>query len=593
MDMEQSAGPVAQLRAVLMAARDGLSGVGPALASLSAAELAEVMTLSDEVKAQVGAVQVRVVGEAASRGEFTAARRGVGSGQAWVREHAPSLRQGGAGQVAQFAQEAAAATPTGSWVDGGPVAGVYADPERPEGVVWARVVTGEVGPELALATLREMGKLKDRLVAEAIPTVAGAMLDHGSRFGAGDTRRVRAALLAKYGAEGEFDEKQKRLRAGAYLSSPQVADGDVSEYRMGLTPEQAARLEAAIGPLSKPVPDPVTGEADLRPAGQRRVEALHAVLGKAVGADAAGAAAPGGAATVVHVSITLAELLAGLAGLTRDTTSESCGAGGSVFGAGVDAQAEASAEGSGPAGGAGAPAGAGLVMGSRVQGTMLAPSVVRQLACDADVIPVVLGAEGEVLDLGRATRLFTRGQRRMLWHRDRECTFPGCGMPSSWAQAHHLVHWADGGPSDAVNAALLCQRHHTQVHEQRLIGTVGAPDEWGRCVTWDLTPGSYDRELAARLAQFRRAREGIDDLDDSTFDAAGTGGRGHRRRPRPRLDTGPSEGWVSAAPDDVSDDLVADLEADHLAAGRADWLHDLSGHDELPGHDDLPWDIPA
>ena len=58
------------------------------------------------------------------------------------------------------------------------------------------------------------------------------------------------------------------------------------------------------------------------------------------------------------------------------------------------------------------------------------------------------------------------------------------------------MHWVDGGLSDIDNAALLCQRHHTLVHQRRHVAHVlPAPDEHGRYVVWDLTPGSYDRHL--------------------------------------------------------------------------------------------------
>jgi len=59
-----------------------------------------------------------------------------------------------------------------------------------------------------------------------------------------------------------------------------------------------------------------------------------------------------------------------------------------------------------------------------------------------------------------------------------------------------VLHWADGGASDVDNAALLCQRHHTFVHDRRLWATVRQrPDDLGRYVVWDLNPGSYDRQL--------------------------------------------------------------------------------------------------
>ena len=134
--------------------------------------------------------------------------------------------------------------------------------------------------------------------------------------------------------------------------------------------------------------------------------------------------------------------------------------------------------------------------GGPQSGLLLAPSVVRRLACDAAVIPALLGSEGEVVDLGRAVRLFTPGQLRRLWLRDGGCTFPGCTMPAHWCDGHHLVHWADGGATVLVNAALLCERHHTVVHQRRLCGTATPVG-----VLWDLAYGSDDRALALLAAR--------------------------------------------------------------------------------------------
>lgn len=55
--------------------------------------------------------------------------------------------------------------------------------------------------------------------------------------------------------------------SAARLSAPFVESGDLTEYQLVMTPEQAAALEAAIGPLSAPAPNDVTGERDLRPLG--------------------------------------------------------------------------------------------------------------------------------------------------------------------------------------------------------------------------------------------------------------------------------------------------------------------------------------
>ena len=73
-------------------------------------------------------------------------------------------------------------------------------------------------------------------------------------------------------------------------------------------------------------------------------------------------------------------------------------------------------------------------------------------------------------------------------------------MPPHWADGHHLIHWADFGPTDLGNAALLCERHHTVVHNRRLAGRV-VEDRHGTRVEWDLARGSYDQLLARRAAQ--------------------------------------------------------------------------------------------
>ena len=75
---------------------------------------------------------------------------------------------------------------------------------------------------------------------------------------------------------------------------------------------------------------------------------------------------------------------------------------------------------------------------------------------------------------------------------------PGCQTPASWCDAHQLRHWVDGGPTDLGNAALLCGRHHTIVHRDRLTATQlfdHADAHLGPHIVWDRRPGSYDRAL--------------------------------------------------------------------------------------------------
>ena len=88
-----------------------------------------------------------------------------------------------------------------------------------------------------------------------------------------------------------------------------------------------------------------------------------------------------------------------------------------------------------------------------------------RLACDCSVTRVLMRGQSEVLDLGRSTRLASAALHKALAIRDRGCVFPGCDRPPAWCNAHHLVWWEHGGPTNEQNLCLLCRRHHTLCHE--------------------------------------------------------------------------------------------------------------------------------
>jgi len=99
-----------------------------------------------------------------------------------------------------------------------------------------------------------------------------------------------------------------------------------------------------------------------------------------------------------------------------------------------------------------------------LDGTHLSAAHTRMLLCDADILPVVLGGHGEVLDVGRALRTATPAIRRAVTARDKGCAFPGCDRPPEWCDFHHLIWWCLGGPTSADQGCLLCPHHHAEIH---------------------------------------------------------------------------------------------------------------------------------
>ena len=107
----------------------------------------------------------------------------------------------------------------------------------------------------------------------------------------------------------------------------------------------------------------------------------------------------------------------------------------------------------------------GVVGGELPFAGPITPETARRLACDAGVVRVLTGPAGLPIDVGREQRTATAAIRRGIELRDGHCVFAGCTAPAAWCDVHHVVHWAHGGPTSCDNGALLCERHHTAVHE--------------------------------------------------------------------------------------------------------------------------------
>jgi hypothetical protein len=110
-------------------------------------------------------------------------------------------------------------------------------------------------------------------------------------------------------------------------------------------------------------------------------------------------------------------------------------------------------------------------------GTRVSAETFRRVSCDSALVAVTTAADGRVLDVGRRTRAVPVAIRRALWSRDRGCRFPMCSN-RQFVHAHHVEHWAHGGPTSLANLILLCSFHHRLLHEggfKMSVAADGAP----------------------------------------------------------------------------------------------------------------------
>jgi hypothetical protein len=270
------------------------------------------------------------------------------------------------------------------------------------------VEEGRLSVSAGCAVASELRQLAPLVEPDAVPAVAAGLVAMGVVDGPVGVRRLRPAMLSRYGLGDLLQEMEDRHRGLTVLSCGQDIGGGITEYRLRLNPEARAVVEAAVNVLSKPVV--VDGIRDPRTVDQRRGDALVQVCRRGVATPPT--ATPSGVKATMLVTINLDDLRDDLKHRTRP----------------------------------------GVLVGGVDAGGVLGPETVRRLACDAALIPVLLDGDGQLIHLGRTRRAFTSAQIRALWLRDRHCTFPGCHAPATWCDAHHLRHWVDGGPTDLANA---------------------------------------------------------------------------------------------------------------------------------------------
>ncbi len=98
-----------------------------------------------------------------------------------------------------------------------------------------------------------------------------------------------------------------------------------------------------------------------------------------------------------------------------------------------------------------------------IDGTPIDLDEIRRIACEADIVPMIFGSDGQPLYVGRAQRAVTKAQKLALYRRDRGCA--GCGLRPQVCDAHHILPWDQDGPTNITNLVLLCPRCHTKVHK--------------------------------------------------------------------------------------------------------------------------------
>jgi len=107
----------------------------------------------------------------------------------------------------------------------------------------------------------------------------------------------------------------------------------------------------------------------------------------------------------------------------------------------------------------------GANLDASLEGRWLLPGAAKRLACDASLLVVKEDSAGNVLDIGRKTRIIPPAMSRALSIRDGGCCqFPGC-CESRYTEGHHIKHWADGGETKLDNLVTLCKYHHRELHK--------------------------------------------------------------------------------------------------------------------------------
>jgi hypothetical protein len=268
---------------------------------------------------------------------------------------------------------------------------------------------GEIGPEHAAEIAQVVEAIPAPQVAEHAGPVESTLLEHARTSDPGTVRLLGRRILAHLDPDGPSPEELRLQQTHRRLDVTRLPDG-TGLLSGRLSPSCLAIWDTILTPLAARRPDDALGPDDRTP-GQRLHDAFEEAGRRLLAAgdlpDQAGLPCQ----LIVTVSLTDLERRAG-----RATTHH----------------------------------GGTLSIGDALK-----------LAADGHVLPAVLDDAGGILAYGKARRLADTGQRKVLFARDRGCTFPGCPRTAAQSEIHHATDWALGGKTDLDNLAIACGYHNT------------------------------------------------------------------------------------------------------------------------------------
>ena len=323
---------------------------------------------------------------------------------------------------------------------------------------------GTLTVEAGTWILRTTNQLAELAPADELDRVETFLVQQAQRLTVRELGRLCGALRDRFDPDG-IEPREDRLRAKAGIRETRTKDG-MTRWIMDMHPEAEGVIRTAIDAITAPrrnvrFPDPVDAvdpvKTDDRTLAQKRLDAMMHMAGDYTARD------NGVRAGVKVTMVVTCELEALQKGIGRATIL------------GVDQPISA--------------------------------ATARRLASEAEIIPVVMNGVSEILDIGRAKRLFTEAQRVAMALRDGGCTWPGCEAPASWCEAAHAIDpWHGHGKTDIANGTLLCPFHHRRLDHD------GWTFEMRAGIPYFLPPPWIDPDQIPR----RGGRERLPDRDRDT-----------------------------------------------------------------------------